>query len=117
MTPQQLGLNCSNKTGWTSDVLTPQQPQRFSPTIALRYADGFIDYAINLIESGSPLSGCVRLRFRQHSFETLSAARGFLGNIASSLYQANCSEISGAMTGGSSTQRSGLHFGTVRMGI
>jgi len=25
--------------------------QRFSPTIALRYADGFIDYAINLIES------------------------------------------------------------------
>jgi len=27
------------------------QPQRFSPTIALRYADGFIDYAINLIES------------------------------------------------------------------
>jgi len=61
-------LNCSNKTGWTSDVLTLNkiQPQRFSPTIALRY-DGFIDYAINLIESD---------RYRD-VFATFSAAQSF----------------------------------------
>jgi len=34
------------------------QPQRFSPTIALRYADGFIDYAINLIESIAAIGMC-----------------------------------------------------------
>jgi len=105
-------LNCSNKNGLTTFLpLNKIQPQRFSPTIALRYADGFIDYAINLIESIAAI-GCVRLRFRQHShFETLSAARGFLGQYRIVTLSGELLEISG-MTGGSSTQRSGLHFGT-----
>jgi chromosome segregation protein len=89
------------------------QPQRFSPTIALRYADGFIDYAINLIESDRRYRDVFAYVFGSTViFETLSAARAFLGQYRIVTLSGELLEISGAMTGGSSTQRSGLHFGT-----
>lgn len=89
------------------------QPQRFSPTIALRYADGFIDYAINLIDCDHRYRDVFAYVFGSTViFDTLSKARAFMGQYRIVTLSGELLEISGAMTGGSNTQRSGLHFGT-----
>ncbi len=89
------------------------QAPRFSPMVALRYANGYVDYAINLI-------GCDR-RYRDVFayvfgstvvFDSLDAARQFIGQHRIVTLDGELLEASGAMTGGSSNQRSGLHFGT-----
>ncbi len=85
---------------------------RFSPTVALRYANGFIDYAINLIECDRRYQDVFAFVFGNTVvFETLSAARPFLGQNRLVTLDGELLETSGAITGGSTTQRSGLHFG------
>ncbi len=89
------------------------QPQRFSPTMALRYTDGFIDYAINLIECDRRYQDVFAYVFGSTVvFENLDTARRYLGQYRIVTLAGELLEPSGAMTGGSSPQRSGLHFGT-----
>lgn len=89
------------------------QPQRSSPTNALQYADEYIDYAINLIDCDRHYRDVFAYVFGSTViFETLSAARRFLGQYRIVTLAGELLEVSGAMTGGSNIQRSGLHFGT-----
>ncbi|MBW4639025.1 MAG: chromosome segregation protein SMC [Gloeocapsa sp. UFS-A4-WI-NPMV-4B04] len=89
------------------------QPQRFAPTVALRYANGFVDYAINLIECDRRYQNVFAYVFGSTViFDNLGAARQFLGQHRIVTLAGELLEASGAMTGGSSSQRSGLHFGT-----
>lgn len=89
------------------------QPPRFTPVVALRYANGFIDYAINLIECDPRYQDVFAYVFGNTIvFETLSDARRYLGQYRMVTLDGELLESSGAMTGGSTSQRSGLHFGT-----
>ena len=89
------------------------QPPRLSLTAAVRYANGFIDFAINLIECDRRYRDVFVYVFGNTVvFETLDKARGFLGQHRIVTLSGELLETSGAMTGGSNTQRSGLHFGT-----
>ena len=89
------------------------QPSRFSDTVALRYANGFIDYAVNLIDCEPRYQNIFAYVFGSTVvFETLNAARPYLGKYRIVTLEGEILESSGAMTGGSSSQRSGLHFGT-----
>ncbi|NEU76140.1 chromosome segregation protein SMC [Hassallia byssoidea VB512170] len=83
----------------------------------LRYANGFVDYAVNLVE-------CDR-RYRDIFnyvlgntvvFDSIEQARKQLGLYRIVTLQGELLETSGAMTGGSNTQRSALRFGTVEAG-
>lgn len=88
------------------------QPQRFAPTVALRYANGFVDYAINLIECDRRYQNVFAYVFGSTViFDNLEAARQFLGQHRIVTLAGELLEASGAMTGGSSSQRSSLHFG------
>jgi chromosome segregation protein len=80
----------------------------------LRYANGFVDYAVNLVE-------CDR-RYRDIFnyvlgntvvFDSIEQARKQLGLYRIVTLQGELLETTGAMTGGSNTQRSALRFGTV----
>lgn len=89
------------------------QTGRFSPTVDLRYANGFVDYAINLIDCDRRYRDVFAYVFGSTVvFEKLDAARRYLGQYRIVTIDGELLETSGAMTGGSSTQRSGLHFGT-----
>ncbi len=89
------------------------QSPRFSPTTALRYANGFIDYAINLIECDRRYQDVFAYVFGSTVvFADVDTARRYLGQHRIVTLAGELLEASGAMTGGSSTQSSGLHFGT-----
>ncbi|MFE1745515.1 chromosome segregation protein SMC [Coleofasciculus sp. H7-2] len=89
------------------------QPPRFSQTVALSYANGFIDYAVNLIDCEARYRDIFAYVFGSTViFETLNDARRHLGQHRIVTLDGELLESSGAMTGGSSNQRSGLHFGT-----
>lgn len=90
------------------------QPLRFSPTTALRYAEGFVSYAIDLIECDRRYQDVFGYVFGSTVvFETLESARKHLGQYRIVTLEGELLETSGAMTGGSIIQqRSGLHFGT-----
>ncbi|MCA1992259.1 MAG: chromosome segregation protein SMC [Coleofasciculus sp. S288] len=89
------------------------QPSRFTETAALRYANGFIDYAVNLIDCDPRYQTIFAYVFGATVvFETLNFARPFLGKHRIVTLEGEILESSGAMTGGSTNQRSGLHFGT-----
>ena len=89
------------------------QPPRLSPTTALRYANGFIDYAINLIECDRRYRDVFAYVFGSTVvFADLATARAYLGQQRLVTLAGELLEASGAMTGGSANQRSGLHFGT-----
>ena len=88
------------------------QSGRFSPTVALGYANGFVDYAINLLECESKYQNIFAYVFGNTVvFATLEAARGYLGQHRIVTLDGELLETSGAMTGGMSNQRSSLHFG------
>jgi chromosome segregation protein len=88
------------------------KPPRFSPTVALGYANGFIDYAVNLIECDSCYGDVFAYVFGSTVvFETLEAARRYLGEYRIVTIEGELLETSGAMAGGSSSQRSSLRFG------
>lgn len=89
------------------------QTPRFTDIVALRYANGFIDYAVNLIDCDSRYQNVFAYVFGSTVvFESLNAARPYLGKYRIVTLEGEILESSGAMTGGSSNQRSGLHFGT-----
>ncbi|HBB34996.1 MAG TPA: chromosome segregation protein SMC [Cyanobacteria bacterium UBA8803] len=89
------------------------QPPRFSTTVALQYARGFIDYALNLIECDPHYRNVFAYVFGSTVvFATLNEARPYLGQHRIVTLEGEILEVSGAMTGGSSTHRSELHFGT-----
>jgi chromosome segregation protein len=89
------------------------QPPRFSPTAALRYADGYIDYAINLIECDRRYQDVFAYIFGSTVvFADVATARRYLGQYRIVTLAGELLEASGAMTGGSSSSHSGLHFGT-----
>ncbi|MGQ4647428.1 chromosome segregation protein SMC [Lyngbya aestuarii] len=89
------------------------QPPRFTETVALRYARGFVDYAVNLIEHELRYEKIFAYVFGSTVvFETLNDARHYLGKHRIVTLEGEILESSGAMSGGSRSQRSGLHFGT-----
>ena len=88
------------------------QSGRFSPTVALRYANGFVDYAINLLECEAKYQNIFAYVFGNTVvFASLDTARGYLGQHRIVTLDGELLETSGAMTGGMSNQRSSLHFG------
>ena len=89
------------------------QPPRLSPTAAVRYANGFVDFAINLIDCDRRYQDVFAYVFGNTVvFETLDKARSALGQHRIVTLSGELLETSGAMTGGSNIQRSGLHFDT-----
>ncbi len=89
------------------------QASRLSDTVALRYANGFIDYAVKLIDCEPRYKNIFAYVFGSTVvFDTLNAARPYLGKYRIVTLDGEILESSGAMTGGASNQRSGLHFGT-----
>ena len=88
------------------------KPGRFSQVENLRWANGFIDYAINLIECEQRYDDIFAYVFGNTAvFATLEAARAHLGKCRIVTLEGELLEASGAMTGGSSSGRSPLHFG------
>ncbi|MEM7580587.1 MAG: chromosome segregation protein SMC, partial [Cyanobacteria bacterium P01_A01_bin.80] len=80
----------------------------------LRYANGFIDYAVNLIDCEPRYDDVFAYVFGNTVvFETINQARNHLGKVRIVTLEGELLETSGAMTGGSVTQRSTLRFGTV----
>lgn len=80
----------------------------------LRYANGFIDYAVNLIDCEARYDDVFAYVFGNTVvFENIDLARNHLGKVRIVTLEGELLETSGAMTGGSVTQRSTLRFGTV----
>ena len=89
------------------------QSGRFSPTSSLQYANGYIDYAINLIECDRRYRDVFAYVFGSTVvFADIDTARRNLGQQRIVTLAGELLEASGAMTGGSISQGSGLHFGT-----
>ena len=90
------------------------QGQRLGGGDNLRYANGFLDYAVNLIESEARFRDIFSYVFGSTVvFSTIDSARRFLGQYRIVTLEGELLETSGAMTGGSIAQRSQLRFGTV----
>jgi chromosome segregation protein len=88
------------------------QPPRFHETVALRYAKGFIDLAVNLVECNPRYRNIFLYVFGSTIvFETLDDARPYLGKHRMVTLEGELLETSGAMTGGSKPTRSSIHFG------
>jgi chromosome segregation protein len=80
----------------------------------LRYANGFVDYAVNLVECDRRYRDIFNYVFGNTVvFDSIEQARKQLGLYRIVTLQGELLETSGAMTGGSNTQRSALRFGTV----
>ncbi|MCV3216291.1 chromosome segregation protein SMC [Plectonema radiosum NIES-515] len=80
----------------------------------LRYANGFVDYAVNLVECEIRYRDIFNYVFGNTVvFDSIEHARKQLGLYRIVTLGGELLETSGAMTGGSNTQRSALRFGTV----
>ncbi|MBD2259101.1 chromosome segregation protein SMC [Pseudanabaena sp. FACHB-2040] len=88
---------------------------KFTPISAWQRPDGFIDYAVNLIDCEPRYQEVFTYVFGNTVvFETLEEARRHLGQFRIVTLDGEMLETSGAMTGGSLLRRQGgLHFGTV----
>jgi len=88
---------------------------RFTPLSPWQRPDGFIDYAVNLIDCEPKYRDIFGYTFGSTVvFSTLEAARLHLGSYRIVTLEGEILESSGAMTGGSLNRRAGgLHFGTV----
>jgi chromosome segregation protein len=76
--------------------------------------DGFIDYAVNLIECDRAYEDVFAFVFGNTVvFQTLNEARRHLGKFRMVTLDGEVLESSGAMTGGSLRSQGRLHFGTV----
>jgi chromosome segregation protein len=90
------------------------QGQRLPGIGNLRNANGFIDFAVNLIDSDKKYEDIFAYVFGSTIvFSTLEKARQHLGQYRIVTLEGELLETSGAMTGGSIAQRSQLRFGTV----
>ncbi|MBE9141313.1 AAA family ATPase, partial [Nodosilinea sp. LEGE 07088] len=88
---------------------------RFTPVPDWKRPDGFLDYAVNLIDCDPRYRDIFGYTFGSTVvFDTLASARQHLGNYRIVTLEGEILETSGAMTGGNVSTRSGsLHFGTV----
>jgi len=83
----------------------------------LRFTDGFINYAVNLVECDRRYQDVFNYVFGNTVvFASLTQARKNLGLHRIVTLDGDLLETSGAMTGGSNPQRSGLRFGTPEAG-
>jgi chromosome segregation protein len=97
--------------------LSKMRPPRLESMTALTYARGFINTAVNLVTCESRYSVIFAYVFGNTVvFEDLASARPHLGKTRIVTLQGELLESSGAMTGGSQTSRSTLHFGTASAG-
>ncbi|NJP18753.1 MAG: chromosome segregation protein SMC [Hydrococcus sp. CRU_1_1] len=88
------------------------QPPRFNETVAMRYAKGFIDLAVDLVECDPRYRNIFLYVFGSTVvFETLNDARPHLGKNRIVTLDGELLESSGAMTGGSQPNRSSIRFG------
>jgi chromosome segregation protein len=88
------------------------QAPKFTPDLTLRYADGFVEYAMNLVECDRRYQEVFKYVFGNTVvFTTLEQARKQIGLYRIVTLDGELLETSGAMTGGSNTQRSSLKFG------
>ncbi|MEG3859824.1 chromosome segregation protein SMC [Microcoleus sp. herbarium12] len=87
---------------------------RFSVNENLRRAAGFVDAAVNLIDCDGRYQEIFAYVFGSTVvFSNLTDARRYLGQYRIVTLDGEILETSGAMTGGSSANKSTLHFGTV----
>lgn len=88
---------------------------KFSPVPAWQRPDGFLDYAVNLIDCEPRYRDIFAYTFGSTVvFDSLEMARSHLGQFRIVTLDGEILETSGAMTGGNLSPRSGsLHFGTV----
>ncbi|WP_017652545.1 chromosome segregation protein SMC [Fortiea contorta] len=87
---------------------------KFVQDATLRYASGFINYAVNLVECDRRYQDVFSYVFGNTVvFASLEHARKNLGLYRIVTLNGELLETSGAMTGGSNTQRSALRFGNV----
>jgi chromosome segregation protein len=87
---------------------------KFTQDFTLRYANGYINYAINLVECDRQYREVFAYVFGNTVvFESLNQARQHIGLYRIVTLDGELLETSGAMTGGSITQRSTLRFGTM----
>ncbi|MBR8833834.1 MAG: chromosome segregation protein SMC [Stigonema ocellatum SAG 48.90 = DSM 106950] len=90
------------------------QAPRFSQDATLRYAKGFVNYAVELIECDRRYRDVFAYVFGNTVvFDTMNQARQQLGLYRIVTLEGELLETSGAMTGGSMSGRSALRFGTV----
>ena len=88
------------------------QPPR-AHSVVMHYARGFIDLAVNLIDTPPRYRQIFAYIFGSTVvFQTLNDARPHLGKQRIVTLEGDLLESSGAMTGGSRPTRSSLHFGT-----
>ena len=78
----------------------------------MRYANGFVDYAVNLVECDRRFQDVFSYVFGNTVvFRNIQEARPNIGLYRIVTLDGELLETSGAMTGGSSNQRSSLKFG------
>ncbi|HLO85820.1 MAG TPA: chromosome segregation protein SMC [Nostocaceae cyanobacterium] len=88
------------------------QAPKFTPDLTLRYADGFVEYAMNLVECDRRYQEVFKYVFGNTVvFASLAQARKQIGLYRIVTLDGELLETSGAMTGGSNSQRSALRFG------
>ncbi|ABA24286.1 condensin subunit Smc [Trichormus variabilis ATCC 29413] len=88
------------------------QAHKFTQDATLRLANGFINYAVNLVDCDRRYKDIFNYVFGNTVvFANLEAARKNLGLYRIVTLDGELLETSGAMTGGSSNQRSSLRFG------
>ncbi|NET70866.1 MAG: chromosome segregation protein SMC, partial [Sphaerospermopsis sp. SIO1G2] len=86
---------------------------KFNPDLTLRYVDGFVEYAVNLVECDRKYQEVFKYVFGNTVvFQTLEQARTQIGLYRIVTLSGELLETSGAMSGGSSSQRSTLKFAT-----
>ncbi|MDZ8028783.1 MAG: chromosome segregation protein SMC [Nostoc sp. DedQUE11] len=86
---------------------------KFTQDATLRFASGFVNYAVNLVDCDRRYKDVFSYVFGNTVvFATLEQARKNLGLYRIVTLDGELLETSGAMTGGSNTQRSALRFGT-----
>ena len=88
------------------------QSHKFPQDATLRLANGFVNYAVNLVDCDRRYKDIFNYVFGNTVvFANLEAARKNLGLYRIVTLDGELLETSGAMTGGSSNQRSSLRFG------
>ncbi|BAY40224.1 chromosome segregation protein [Nostoc sp. NIES-2111] len=88
------------------------QAHKFTQDATLRLANGFVNYAVNLVDCDRRYKDIFNYVFGNTVvFSNLDSARKNLGLYRIVTLDGELLETSGAMTGGSSNQRSSLRFG------
>ncbi|MEO0835870.1 MAG: AAA family ATPase, partial [Cyanobacteria bacterium J06642_3] len=88
------------------------QAPRIGNMATMRFGQGFIDLAVNLVDCDARYDEIFAYVFGNTVvFDNLNNARSSLGKHRIVTLEGDILEVSGAMTGGSKSSRSSLHFG------